>query len=110
MTAFGKWRDLIVFDVFAFPSLCRQHCLCCLSLHQLLASILTFRLFACVWDSLAFCYFLDCLFPPLNMDHSMHMGHGHGGMDHGDMDMGGQCNMNVRYSSGPRDNTCIGSR
>jgi hypothetical protein len=21
MTAFGKWRDLIVFDVFAFPSL-----------------------------------------------------------------------------------------
>jgi copper transporter 1 len=40
----------------------------------------------------------------------MHMDHGHGGMDHGDMDMGGQCDMNVRYSSEPRDNTCIGSR
>lgn len=37
------------------------------------------------------------------MDHSMHTGMehgdmGHGGMGHGDMDMGGKCNMNVRYS------------
>jgi len=35
----------------------------------------------------------------------MAMGHGdmdHGGMDHGDMDMGGQCSMNVRYSSKSR--------
>jgi hypothetical protein len=30
MTAFRKWRDLIVFDVFAFPS-CRQ-CRVCLVL------------------------------------------------------------------------------
>lgn len=31
----------------------------------------------------------------------MGMGHGdmgHGDMGHGDMDMGGKCNMNVRYS------------
>jgi copper transporter 1 len=32
------------------------------------------------------------------MDHSMHMGMGHGDMGHGDMDMGGKCNMNVRYT------------
>lgn len=28
----------------------------------------------------------------------MHMGMGHGDMGHGDMDMGGKCNMNVRYN------------
>ncbi|KAJ5766568.1 uncharacterized protein N7511_004184 [Penicillium nucicola] len=40
------------------------------------------------------------------MDHSMHMDHGHGGMDHGDMDMGGQCNMNMLFNWSS-ENLCI---
>ncbi|KAJ6112125.1 hypothetical protein N7523_008186 [Penicillium sp. IBT 18751x] len=42
------------------------------------------------------------------MDHSMHMSHdmGHGGMDHGDMDMGGQCNMNMVFTWSS-ENLCI---
>lgn len=35
----------------------------------------------------------------------MHMSHdmGHGGMDHGDMDMGGKCNMNASTLQDVRD-------
>jgi copper transporter 1 len=39
------------------------------------------------------------------MDHSMHMSHdmGHDHMGHGDMDMGGQCNMNASTLQDARD-------
>ncbi|KAJ6114555.1 hypothetical protein N7486_000333 [Penicillium sp. IBT 16267x] len=42
------------------------------------------------------------------MDHSMHMDHGMPGMDHGhgDMDMGGQCNMNMIFTWSS-ENLCI---
>jgi hypothetical protein len=89
-----------MFVLFAFPSLDRQiRCFALLSL--LVLRNLTSIIVVCLYleTEEVSCYFFRILFLLLfNMDHSMHMGMGHGDMGHGDMDMGGKCNMNVRYT------------